>query len=121
MSNVDIIADTTPAILLLRAILDKFGDDCDLGKVVNIAPGKSIVEVKLTVNGIEIPFEHTINEMWTNVNNDVDNRALDRAREIISGAGLSRLFEAIKRADYELEQALNNALKTIIEAEKTSR
>jgi hypothetical protein len=109
MSKVNLVADTTPSIMLLNAVCKRFPKD-DWTDKINLKVGEQHVEVKLTLNGVEIPFEATVNEMWTQVNNDLDKRALELVKQAIDGTDLQNLFDTIKRAEYEIEEAIKTSL-----------
>lgn len=111
MSKMLISEHKTAAIVLFSAICMKFSHS-DIVEELNLAPD-NVADVVLTVNGVEIPFEPTVEEMWRQVNEDVDRRALKLAEEIISGAKLQGVFDAVRRAEWEISTALENALKEI--------
>lgn len=117
MSQIDIIAHTTPSILLMNAVCAKIGRD-DLTEALRFTKKEgggysSLVDVKLTVNGVEIPFESTVENMWNQLSNSVDARALAKAKDIISGAGLADLFDTIRHAEWEIGRALETSLEKI--------
>jgi hypothetical protein len=114
MSIIDLTDQTTPAITLMNAVCNKFARD-DIRACINLPEG-SEVEVKLTVNGVEIDFATTVQELWDQCNRDADGRALTMAKDIIKGAGLEKVREAVERAEWEISNALDESLKQIKEA-----
>jgi hypothetical protein len=111
MSKLSLIANTTPSIFLLNAVSKQFPDK-DLREALNLLEG-SEVDVKLTVNGVEIPFESTINDLWKQCQDDVNGRALEMAQKIISGAGLDDLFKTIREAEWQVGAALEKAMEKL--------
>jgi hypothetical protein len=99
----------TPSIFLLNAICKQFPRD-DMLEALNIPPGEQHVDVKLTVNGVEIPFEATINDLWKQCQDDLNTRALEQAKKIVLGAGLEELFDKIRQSEWEIENAFKAAL-----------
>lgn len=109
MSKVSLITDTTPSIMLLNAVCKRFPED-DWPDKISLKTGEQHVEVKLTLNGVEVPFEDTVNEMWKQVNDDLDKRALEMVTRAIDGTDLENLFATVRRAEYEIEQAIKTSL-----------
>jgi hypothetical protein len=111
MSKIDMVAQTTPAVALFNAICAHVARN-DIREVLNVPEG-SVVDVKLTVNGVEIPFEPTVEHLWKQVNDNLDERAMELAKQIIAGAGLQDLFDRIKRAEWEIGDALEASFKKL--------
>lgn len=109
MEKINLIADTTPSIALLNAVSEHFPKD-DLLEKLKIVPGQTEVDVVLTINGVEIPFAPTIQSFWDQCVRDRDARATEIAMEAIKGAGLDNLFQVIRDAEWEIEQAIKAAM-----------
>jgi hypothetical protein len=67
----------------------------------------------LTVNGVEIPFESTIEDLWQQLNDQVDKRAVELAKKTILGAHLEDLFDQIRQSEVEIENAFKVAMQRI--------
>lgn len=113
MSQVDLVAHTTPSIALLNAICRKF-DRNDVIAGLNIPHQTSVVEVKLTVNGVEIDFEKMVEELWRQANDNANERARQLAKDMIRGTKLQGLFEVMEKAEFEIGEALDKALEEIL-------
>ena len=111
MAKMDILEKTTPAIALFNAICKHVARD-DLREVLDLPEG-SIADVVLTVNGVVIPFEDTVNDLWKQVNDDLNKRALDLVKKTILGANLEELFDRIRQSEWEIENAFKTALENI--------
>jgi len=100
---------STPSVFLLNAICKQFPRD-DMLEALNIPPGEQHVDVKLTVNGVEIPFEATINDLWRQCTDSVNERAQEIAKKTLLGSYLEELFDTIRQSEWEIENAFKNAM-----------
>jgi hypothetical protein len=107
--KINIIADTTPSIALLNAIAEHFPKD-DFASKLGMIPPNADVDVVLTVNGVEIPFAPMVQSFWDQCVRDRDARATEIAMEAIKGAGFDNLFQVIRNAEWEIEQAIKAAM-----------
>lgn len=108
--KIDLVSHATASIMLMNAVAKHFPRS-DLRAALSMERGGSTVEVKLTVNGVEIPFKSTIEDMWKQMVDSRDERALELAKDIITGAGLQNIFEAVRDAEWHISNALNEALE----------
>jgi hypothetical protein len=72
-----------------------------------------MVEVKLTVDGIEVPFMDTLRQMIDNENRAVEKRAEALALRALSEVGLDRAVAAIRQANFKLAQVMGKIVSAI--------
>lgn len=82
------------------------------GRRVNPWPNL-MVEVKLTVDGIEVPFIETLRQMIDNENSLISNRAQELCLLALSSAGLETALEAIKSANFKLARVMGQIVSAI--------
>ena len=61
-------------------------------------------QVEFKVNGIDLPFAETVDELFSRFRSYVDEEAKKKAIEIVSAAGFDDLVETIKSAKWEIIQ-----------------
>lgn len=62
--------------------------------------------VELKLNGVELPFKKTLEEMWSRAEANLEERAKERAYQMVSSAGLEAVRNALQEADYKIREAL---------------
>lgn len=67
------------------------------------------IEVTLTVNGVELPYSETMKDVWERSQGEFDKKVLEKAKDLISSAGLEAVLEAIDDARAMVLSALEKA------------
>jgi hypothetical protein len=107
--RINVVAETAPSILILDAMsrhikdedfVDKFGGD------------HGVVDVQMFINGQPVAIAETLSEAWQRLEAHFEERAKEKAMEMISGAGLKELLETIERAEWTIRQKLEAACPT---------
>lgn len=118
MSIVDCTDRTAPAIMLLNAmtrecqvsrldILTKFN-------IPQVPLVDQCVKVCLTVNGVEVDFVKTSQEMWDRLAKGYDEAVLEKAKELISLSSFSNLADTINDVISEAQARLERELGAIM-------
>jgi hypothetical protein len=63
---------------------------------------------------VAVPFDLIVQNFWNQCEQHQDERATKIAMEAIKGAGLERVFEAVRKAEYEIEVALKESLSKVM-------
>jgi hypothetical protein len=71
--------------------------------------GKLLADVRLTVNGIDVPLVQTLEQWQQEIDGAVDARALALAQAMLSEAGLAPAARAIQLANITVKRALTEA------------
>ena len=69
------------------------------------SPGGPNVEVKLTVNGVEVPFEQAVNEAFERWERNFNDYVEKKAKELIMKAHLEHIEESMYNLRNEFENA----------------
>lgn len=69
-----------------------------------IKPGP--LEVMLTVNGVELPFTATINDIYARMQAQLEEDAQELAQKMVTEAGLDGLAEALRDAEHSIKSAI---------------
>jgi hypothetical protein len=106
----NVTEDTAAAVVLMEAMLSKSGKCGELLPEIDARlkekADRRMWKVKLTVDGIEIPVMRSLQEVWDRENTRIEERALKRAKEMVSEAGLAGVMEALDSAKWKIENAL---------------
>ena len=65
------------------------------------------IEVKLTVNGTELPYSETMDDIWERSQREFDKKVLQKARELVAGARLASLDAQLDRLKDTLDEVLD--------------
>jgi len=71
--------------------------------------GKVLADVRLTVNGIELPLTEALQQWEQEINDAVHSQALAIAQSMVSEAGLAPAMRAIQLANLNVKRALTEA------------
>jgi hypothetical protein len=66
-----------------------------------------MVDVVLTVNGVQVPFLESVNDGWKTLEQQLDKMILEKAYELCTGAGLDSLMNEIQNAEWKIRDALS--------------
>jgi len=66
--------------------------------------------VEFRVNGVDLPFEATMLDLWRRSSKHLDNQILRKAQELVDGASLAPLREKLEQMDREISELLREAL-----------
>ena len=64
------------------------------------------VEVTLLVNGIELPFTQTMNDIYRRMENQIDEQARELAEKMVTEAGLEGVADALREVEWKVKDAL---------------
>lgn len=60
------------------------------------------VEVRMTINGVEVDFEKSINDMWERLSKTFDAAVLDKARDLVMLTKHQDILDILRSAEREL-------------------
>lgn len=66
------------------------------------------VEVTLLVNGVELPFTKTINNIYSRMQNQIEDEARVMAEKMVTEAGLESVAYALREVEWKVKYALAN-------------
>lgn len=69
--------------------------------------GNNPMSVMLTINGVEVPFSATVQDIWDRCSARLDEEAKEKAIEMIAQSGLDDLREAVHEAERKVKAALD--------------
>jgi hypothetical protein len=69
------------------------------------------IAMEFRVNGVDLPFEKTMLDMYERMEKNFSARVLARAQDLISAAALEPLRQALDDAEEQIETALRTALQ----------
>jgi hypothetical protein len=102
------VCDRNPASVLIinaMALIEKDGEF----QRKFVGDGGPNCEVKLTVNGHEVDVVTALADAWKRIEARVDERAREMAVEMIRGAQLADLLQAIQNAEWQIQDALRRS------------
>ena len=109
-SHVDPTSRTTPGIFLLNMIAREAPHAQMIEHFRLTDPHSSghvrTVEVKMTINGVEVDFERSVNEMWERLSSSFDAQVLEKAKELLKLTRFSNLEDILQRAEWAIENEL---------------
>lgn len=68
-----------------------------------------LVDVVVTVNGVQVPFMKIVNEAWKQIEASIEAEVLVKAKELVGRSRLDKLADKLERVEWELEEALRAA------------
>lgn len=74
----------------------------------------AFVQVTFTVNGVEMPFRATLEDIYKRMQARIDEQVLEKAISLISIAGFDEVREAIDEANWKIKDHFETALKKLI-------
>ncbi len=77
---------------------EKFGIKIEMGVLPT-------AEVKMTVNGIEVPVIQTISDYWKRFDEMVKSEAKQMVEEMLNGSGLRDVLSEIERSEFRIQDA----------------
>lgn len=95
---IDVTSREFPGFFLIAAITQAKA----VGDKINSNP----VSVTLLVNGVELPFTETMNDIYRRMEEQIDKQARELAERMVTAAGLEPLAEAIQKAEWEIKEAI---------------
>jgi hypothetical protein len=69
--------------------------------------GKNPVEVTFLVNGQEMPFTATLEDIWRRMEAEMDGKVLAKAEEMVTAAGLDAVSEVLREVEWKVKEALS--------------
>lgn len=107
-SNVDCTARTAPAIMLLEAMVRE-SKIAELDKKFGLPAvplRNEFVRVELKINGVEVDFVKTAQEMWERLESQHEADVLEKAKELVGRTRLDKVHQLMERFEWEIEQEL---------------
>jgi len=110
--TVDLLSETALGITLLNNLAKylKPGDErwIAIRDARNAAPD-NMLPITFTVAGVTVPLTGTLVELFKIREDCFNARASSRALEMVSEAGILPIQEALRNAEWQLREALENA------------
>lgn len=102
------ILDRNEACITIFEAMVRACPDKDIINVFGIETkgNDSVAEVKMTVNGIEVPVLETLNHFWGQYDDHLNKAAQEKVKETVMGAGLQNLVNALQNAEWMVNDAL---------------
>jgi hypothetical protein len=101
---IDCTRNDAPGIFLIEAIAATEGLAGSHGFT------DRMVKVEFSINGVPMPFEKIMLDMWARASKVLDRELLEKAQELVTEAALDGLTEAVRDAERKIKQALAEAL-----------
>lgn len=76
-------------------------------------PHEGTIDVELKINGHVVPFVEAIEDAWSRMVKDLDERALKKAMEMLDQAGFGDIEEVIGRVRSDVVDKLRKAFPQI--------
>jgi predicted transcriptional regulator len=111
MMKIDILRQQAPEVLLMNA-LDKHYSDDELFNKLKLGNG-SETEVKLTVNGFEVPFDSIVQNIYDHCEQVHDDEVVKKAVMLLNLAGLDDMQDTIRNARERVEMSLEELIQKI--------
>jgi hypothetical protein len=109
--KLNIIKGEAPDILLINALSKHYSDD-ELFNALKLGNG-SQTEVKLTVNGFEVPFDSIVQNIWDHCAQVHDDEVVKKAVKLLSLAGLDDMQDTIRNARERVEMSLEELIQKL--------
>jgi enamine deaminase RidA (YjgF/YER057c/UK114 family) len=109
MNTIDVTHQNAASLLVLEAMCEKVGDG-DILEVFKVGTDAK-VEVKMFVNDVEVDVVQALNEAWERLEAVYEKNLLEKAKELVSMTKFEDLSHKLERAAWDIEQALEAALK----------
>lgn len=109
--KINLIAGHAPDILLINALSEHYSPD-DLFEQLNLGSGHD-AEVKLTVNGFEVPFDLIVKNIYEVCETVHDDEVIRRAMKLLNLAGLDEFEAKMREARENIENALERAVSKL--------
>lgn len=112
MSIVNVTDNTAPAIMLINAMAREAPRD-ELLSTFNhpqFPLTHSSVDVRLTINGVEVDFMKTAQEMWDRLRRHHREDVEKCAKELLSQTRFDKLGELIQKVEWEIGQEIEKLL-----------
>ena len=112
IEKVDPVSGTSSSILLLNAMAKMAPSSVEIAEIFGLERGDArAVSVELIVNGVSVPFAATVEDAWHAMAQRIDTMVTEKALELVSKARLDKLMCALDDAEWQIEKALEEAIK----------
>lgn len=108
--KIDLVYGNIEDVILMETLVTHFGDEKFFEEV---KPDVSTVDVVLTVNGKEIPFDKIIQQMAKMHSVIYDDAVVARALKLLNLAGLDDLKDSLQKARENVEMNLEKLLEKV--------
>ncbi len=117
MESIDISAREDMSVLLLNALCAHAEarpgkKSPDIWNVFGLHPDNPHVQVELKVNGHDVPFRILLEDLVAQVERIHDDLVMEKAKELVGVAGLSKVMSTLQHVEWNLEEALREAQVT---------
>lgn len=109
-TQMNVCDNEMPARIVLRAMALQLNKGFEQ-KFAGAGADKGLCEVVLTVNGHEVDVIKALAQLWEQIDGDVERRALERAKEMITAAGLDKIQAALQDAEWRITEALERVAR----------
>lgn len=106
--KIDLVKGNIEDVALVNALVGYFGDDKFFDEV---EPDVSVVDVLLTVNGKQVPFDLVVRDVASQLRDIQDDQVIKRALQLLSLAGLDDLKDTIRLAREKVEMSLEEIIR----------
>jgi hypothetical protein len=72
------------------------------------------LEIEFKVNGVEVPFEASVKEMYDRMIAQVDELAAKRLHEMATLTGLDKLIDTIRQTEQTLDWEVRKKIKDVL-------
>lgn len=77
----------------------------------DLREGCNEVAVTLLVNGTQVPFKSVIDGFFSRMLSHLDEEVENRAKQLVTEAGLDRIRTALERAEWDISEAIRRTLQ----------
>jgi DNA primase len=122
MSIVNVIDHTAPSVMILEAMVRTAGHDqlLTMFGFPKVPLTHQHAEVKLFINGAEVDFIKTAQEMWDRMTRTYNEDLEEAARKLVKRTRLEKLEEILSRAEELVESEVNKLLQEEQNEQRTS-
>lgn len=106
-SEIDVVAHNAPSMMILEAMAREVGDDF----IEKFNLKGYTAEVKLTINGVEVDFVATAQELWDRLEAQFKEEVLEKAKELVGASRLSKLQRLTDRYEWEMENEIEQLFR----------
>ena len=71
--------------------------------------GKGYLDIEFKIDGVDVPFSATIEEIYSRMEKEIDRRAAIRAMEVFQLKGLTDLAETIEQSRWKIKQQMEES------------
>lgn len=108
---IDAVEHSTPAVFIWNLMCEhcvKAGHGYKIDKAFpGLAPGNTIVQAELIVNGVSLPVMDSLNHYWFRAEAELDKRARKMAEDMLKGTALQSVMDRLSAIEWEINEELD--------------